>query len=97
MASSQKITTLPRRWKVSSLCFSFGTPYPKWGPTDLGVAFIGPTSQAITAMGNKIESKKAAKKAGVNVIPGFLGEVHSDEEVLKIGSVFGTPVSFSHL
>ena len=37
-------------------------------------------------MGDKIESKKLAKNVGVSVIPGFLGEVNSDEEVLKIGS-----------
>lgn len=46
----------------------------------------GPGSDAMTKMGDKIESKKIAKAAGVNVIPGFLGEVHNDEEVLKIGN-----------
>ena len=39
-------------------------------------------------MGDKIESKKLAEKAGVNVIPGFLGEVYNDEEVLKICMYF---------
>lgn len=39
-------------------------------------------------MGDKIESKKIAENAGVNVIPGFLGEVHDDAEVLKIGLYF---------
>ena len=39
-------------------------------------------------MGDKIESKKLAQKAGVNIIPGFLGEVDGDEEVLKIGLIF---------
>jgi len=39
----------------------------------------------MTQMGDKIESKKIAKAAGVNVIPGYLGEVHNDDEVLKIG------------
>ena len=36
-------------------------------------------------MGDKIESKKLAKAAGVSIIPGFLGEVHDPQEVLKIG------------
>lgn len=36
-------------------------------------------------MGDKIESKKLAKAAGVSIIPGFLGEVHDDKEVVKIG------------
>ena len=32
-----------------------------------GIAFIGPPPKAIAAMGDKIESKKLAQKAGVNV------------------------------
>ena len=43
-------------------------------------------------MGDKIESKKLAKEAKVNTIPGFLGEVESDEEVLKISQEIGYPV-----
>src|SRR5437868_1863791 len=40
-----------------------------------GIAFIGPPVNAIAAMGDKIESKKLAMKAGVNVVPGFVGEI----------------------
>ena len=36
------------------------------------------------AMGDKIESKKFAKKANVNIVPGFVGEVEGDEQILKI-------------
>ena len=35
-----------------------------------GVQFVGPPSSAIRAMGDKIESKKLAKAARVNTIPG---------------------------
>ncbi|MET3439251.1 biotin carboxylase N-terminal domain-containing protein, partial [Sphingomonas sp. 1185] len=42
---------------------------------EAGVAFIGPPPNAIAAMGDKIESKKLAKAAGVNVVPGYLGEI----------------------
>jgi len=35
-----------------------------------GVIFIGPPSHAIEVMGDKISSKKIAKAAGVNTIPG---------------------------
>ena len=42
---------------------------------DEGIAFIGPPVNAIAAMGDKIESKKLAKAAGVNVVPGFVGEI----------------------
>jgi len=58
----------------------------------IGVTFIGPGTKAIHAMGDKIESKKIAENAGVNVIPGFLGEVHDDAEVLKIANEIGYPV-----
>ena len=44
---------------------------------DNGIAFIGPPVGAIAAMGDKIESKKLALKAGVNVVPGFVGEIDS--------------------
>lgn len=40
-----------------------------------GIVFIGPPNEAIIAMGDKIESKVVAEKAGVNIIPGFNGVV----------------------
>lgn len=43
-------------------------------------------------MGDKIESKKLAKQAGVSTIPGFLGEVNDTKEVLKISREIGYPV-----
>ncbi len=43
-----------------------------------GIAFIGPPPNAIAAMGDKIESKKLAQKAGVNVVPGYLGDIADD-------------------
>lgn len=44
------------------------------------------------AMGDKIESKKFAKKANVNIVPGFVGEVNTDEEIIKISREIGYPV-----
>ena len=38
----------------------------------IGKIFIGPPSEAISSMGDKIESKKIAKSAGVSVVPGGL-------------------------
>lgn len=37
-----------------------------------GISFIGPSAHAISGMGDKIESKRVAKEAGVHVIPGKL-------------------------
>jgi propionyl-CoA carboxylase alpha chain len=43
-------------------------------------------------MGDKIESKKLARDAGVSTVPGYLGEVENDEEILKISREIGYPV-----
>ena len=59
---------------------------------DNGIAFIGPPINAIAAMGDKIESKKLALKAGVNVVPGFVGEIDSTEHAVEIASGIGYPV-----
>ena len=59
---------------------------------DAGIAFVGPPPKAIAAMGDKIESKKLAKAAGVNVVPGFLGEIADTEEAVKIADGIGYPV-----
>ena len=59
---------------------------------EAGVVFIGPPPNAIAAMGDKIESKKLAKAAGVNVVPGYLGEIADTEEAVRIASDIGFPV-----
>ncbi|QZH73791.1 MAG: acetyl/propionyl/methylcrotonyl-CoA carboxylase subunit alpha [Erythrobacter sp.] len=57
-----------------------------------GIAFIGPPANAIAAMGDKIESKKLALKAGVNVVPGFVGEIADTEHAVRIAGEIGYPV-----
>ena len=59
---------------------------------EAGIAFIGPPPHAIAAMGDKIESKKLAKAAGVNVVPGFLGEIADTDDAVKIAGEIGYPV-----
>ena len=59
---------------------------------DNGIAFIGPPINAIAAMGDKIESKKLAMKAGVNVVPGFVGEIDDTEHAVRIAGEIGYPV-----
>ncbi len=57
-----------------------------------GIEFIGPPVNAIAAMGDKIESKKLAMKAGVNVVPGFVGEIEDTEHAVRISEEIGYPV-----
>jgi len=59
---------------------------------EAGIAFVGPPPKAIAAMGDKIESKKLAKAAGVNVVPGYLGEIADTDEAVRIASDIGYPV-----
>ena len=56
------------------------------------IAFIGPPPNAIAAMGDKIESKKLAQAAGVNVVPGFLGDIATTEDAVRIAGEIGYPV-----
>jgi propionyl-CoA carboxylase alpha chain len=57
-----------------------------------GIAFIGPPAGAITAMGDKITSKRLAGDAGVNIIPGYTDVVRDAEHAVEISSGIGYPV-----
>src|SRR5471032_2230240 len=57
-----------------------------------GFVFIGPPASAIAAMGDKIESKKLAQKAGVSTVPGHLGVIKDAEDAVKIARGVGYPV-----
>jgi propionyl-CoA carboxylase alpha chain len=57
-----------------------------------GIVFIGPHPKAIAAMGDKIESKKAAAAAGVSTVPGHLGVIEDEREAVRIADQIGYPV-----
>jgi propionyl-CoA carboxylase alpha chain len=59
---------------------------------EAGIVFIGPNPGAIAAMGDKIESKKAAAKAKVSTVPGHLGVIEDDKHAVKIADEIGYPV-----
>jgi propionyl-CoA carboxylase alpha chain len=54
-----------------------------------GIVFIGPNPRAIAAMGDKIESKKAAAHAGVSTVPGHLGDIADARQATKIAGEIG--------
>jgi propionyl-CoA carboxylase alpha chain len=56
------------------------------------IVFIGPNPGAIAAMGDKIESKKAAAAAKVSTVPGHLGVIEDDKHAVKIADQIGYPV-----
>src|SRR5437763_193737 len=57
-----------------------------------GIVLIGPNPGAIAAMGDKIESKKAAAKAKVSTVPGYLGVIEDDKHAVRISDEIGYPV-----
>jgi propionyl-CoA carboxylase alpha chain len=57
-----------------------------------GIVFIGPKHHSIAAMGDKIESKKLAGKAGVNYIPGVNDAIETAERAVEIAKGIGYPV-----
>ncbi|MGD9805124.1 MAG: acetyl-CoA carboxylase biotin carboxylase subunit [Hyphomicrobiaceae bacterium] len=59
---------------------------------EAGIVFIGPNPGAIAAMGDKIESKKAAAKAKVSTVPGYLGVISDAKQAVKIAAEIGYPV-----
>lgn len=59
---------------------------------EAGLIFVGPSPEAIAAMGSKQEAKRAVSKAGVPVIPGYSGDDQSTERLAKEARDMGFPV-----
>ena len=59
---------------------------------EAGIVFIGPKHLSIAAMGDKIESKTLAARAGVNTIPGHNASIATPEEAVTIARSIGYPV-----
>src|SRR5580704_5374657 len=57
-----------------------------------GITFIGPGAKAIAAMGDKIESKKLARDAGVSTVPGHLDVIPDATAAIGIARDIGYPV-----
>jgi len=57
-----------------------------------GIVFVGPPASAIRAMGLKDRAKALMAKAGVPVVPGYLGDVQSTERLAEEAAKIGYPV-----
>jgi len=58
---------------------------------DAGLVFVGPSAEAIAAMGDKAEARRVAASAGVPTVPGTDGTA-SPEEALEVADQIGYPV-----
>ena len=56
------------------------------------IGFIGPKSEHIRTMGDKIEAKRTAVKLGIPVVPGSDGGITEDDEAKKVAKRIGFPV-----
>jgi len=59
---------------------------------DAGLTFVGPTPDAIAAMGDKIEAKRRVREHGVPVVPGYDGSDQSLERLRAEAATIGTPL-----
>lgn len=59
---------------------------------EIGIKFIGPSSEMIELMGNKSKAKETMKNAGVPVVPGSNGIVDNVLEAVKVALKIGYPV-----
>jgi acetyl-CoA carboxylase biotin carboxylase subunit len=60
--------------------------------TDHQLTFIGPTPEAILAMGDKSTAKKTMQQAGVPTIPGSKGLIQTEQEARVMAAEIGYPV-----
>ncbi|WCR57860.1 acetyl-CoA carboxylase biotin carboxylase subunit [Wolbachia endosymbiont of Ctenocephalides felis wCfeJ] len=56
------------------------------------IDFIGPSTETIEATANKITAKEAARKAGVNVVPGYMGKINDTAHAAQVAEEIGFPV-----
>jgi acetyl-CoA carboxylase biotin carboxylase subunit len=60
--------------------------------TKAGILFIGPTPEAMEAMGDKVTARQIMLKAGVNVVPGTDARFDSNEQIINKAREIGFPV-----
>jgi len=59
---------------------------------DAGLVWIGPTPEAIYAVGDKIQAKKTMEAAGIPIIPGYHGGSRKKSLLLKKAKEIGFPL-----
>ena len=60
---------------------------------EAGLIWVGPSAEAIAAMGDKITSRRNAEAAGVPTVPGVTDPVETVDDALEIAVEIGFPVA----
>lgn len=59
---------------------------------DAGLIFVGPSAEAMAAMGEKTAARRTAQAAGVPIVPGAMTDVEDDALIYEIAEQLGYPV-----
>jgi len=59
---------------------------------ECGIVFVGPPVEAMQLLGDKVQARALARKAGVPVVPGSDGAIETDADALKLAKEMGYPV-----
>jgi len=59
---------------------------------ECGITFIGPPVEAMQLLGDKVQARQLARKAGVPVVPGSDGALEKDSDALALANKMGYPV-----
>jgi len=59
---------------------------------DAGLTFIGPSPESIALMGSKVESRRAAARHGIAMVPGTVDSLETDSEARRIAASLGYPI-----
>ncbi|MHC8607140.1 acetyl/propionyl/methylcrotonyl-CoA carboxylase subunit alpha [Paenarthrobacter ureafaciens] len=60
---------------------------------EAGITWIGPSPEAISALGDKVQARHIAEKVGAPLVPGTADPVKDADEILKFAEEFGLPVA----
>ncbi len=59
---------------------------------DCQIAFIGPSPEAMSLLGDKVSCRAMAKKSGTPIFPGSPGEIEEEDEAISVAETIGYPV-----
>ncbi|MBT8160013.1 MULTISPECIES: biotin carboxylase N-terminal domain-containing protein [Arthrobacter] len=60
---------------------------------DAGITWIGPSPEAISALGDKVQARHIAEKVGAPLVPGTADPVESADEILAFAKEHGLPIA----
>ncbi len=92
----QKIISIAKKAKVQAIHPGYGflaeNSHFAQACEDASIIFVGPTSENLRMLGNKIEARRNIQSAGIPIISGTLEEVSNEDDLLEAANQIGYPV-----